>query len=103
MYKEREFISSRRIKGAEVIVQGMIDCYFQEDDGLVLIDYKNTHADGEADEEETVRRYEGQMRIYAEALEEAGGKAVKEAYLYLFGLKKFIPVKIADQTKIFFK
>lgn len=103
MYKEREFISGRRIKGAEVIVQGMIDCYFQEDDGLVLIDYKNTHADGEADEEETVRRYEGQMRIYAEALEEAGGKAVKEAYLYLFGLKKFIPVKIADQTKIFFK
>ena len=43
------------------------------------------------------------MRIYAEALEEAGGKAVKEAYLYLFGLKKFIPVKIADQTKIFFQ
>ena len=39
----------------------------------------------------------------AEALEEAGGKAVKEAYLYLFGLKKFIPVKIADQTKIFLK
>ncbi len=74
MYKEREFISSRRIKGAEVIVQGMIDCYFQEDDGLVLIDYKNTHADGEADEEETVRRYEGQMRIYAELLRRPAAK-----------------------------
>ncbi len=96
IYKEREFISSRRIRGVEVIVQGIIDCYFQEDDGLVLIDYKNSYAGGEKDEEKIVRRYEGQIKVYAEALEEATGRGVKEAYLYLFGLKKFIPVKITD-------
>ena len=27
------------------IVQGIIDCYFEEEDGIVLIDYKNSYVE----------------------------------------------------------
>ena len=93
LYKEREFILRRNVKGADTIVQGIIDCYFEEEDGIVLIDYKNSYAGNEERERELVRMYEGQIDIYREALEIASGKPVKEAYLYLFGSKKFIAAK----------
>ena len=93
LYKEREFILRRNIKGADTIVQGIIDCYFEEEDGIVLIDYKNSYAGNEERERELVQMYEGQIDIYRETLEIASGKPVKEAYLYLFGSKKFVAVK----------
>ena len=90
LYKEREFIMSKDMGGEETVVQGIIDCYFEEEDGFVLIDYKNSYI-GESQTEDVIReRYEGQIQLYKEALEGAGGKPVKEAYLYLFHLKKFI-------------
>lgn len=91
--KEREFISLRDVKGADVIVQGIIDCYFEDEDGIVLIDYKNSHmrAGGEA---ELAERYSGQMRMYSEALEEALDKKVRKAYIYSFEGRSFIPVDV---------
>ena len=99
LYKEREFILRRNVKGADTIVQGIIDCYFEEEDGIVLIDYKNSCAGSEDRERELVRMYEGQIDIYREALESACGKPVKEAYLYLFGSKKFVEVDIQQKSK----
>ena len=93
LHKEREFIMQKEISGESVIVQGIIDCCFEEDDGMVLIDYKNSYAGSEADVKTIKDRYEGQISIYAEALEAAAGKPVKESYLYLFNLKKFILMK----------
>ena len=94
LHKESEFISLREIGDSEVIVQGIIDCYFEEADGIVLIDYKNSRVAGERGEKDIAARYEGQIRMYGEALEEALGKKVKEAYLYLFEMRKFIPMDI---------
>ncbi len=94
LYKEREFILEKNIGGADVIVQGIIDCYFEEEDGIILIDYKNSHIKDENDSIDIIDRYAGQMKIYREALEKASDKKVKESYLYLFEIKKFIPVKI---------
>lgn len=94
LYKEREFIMEQSVRGEAVIVQGIIDCYFKEEDYLVLIDYKNSRICGEADEEAAFKRYSGQIDIYAEALEDSCGLKVKESYLYLFDSGKFLPVKI---------
>ncbi|MBR2620064.1 MAG: PD-(D/E)XK nuclease family protein, partial [Firmicutes bacterium] len=91
--KEREFILQKEISGAKAIVQGIIDCYFEEDDGLVLVDYKNSFMGDRVSEDTIVDRYKGQIELYKEALEAAEGKPVKEAYLYLFELKKFVAVK----------
>ena len=90
LQKEREFILQKDVNGAATIVQGVIDCFFEEEDGLVLIDYKNSYVDSEEAEEEIRQRYAGQLELYKEALEASYGKTVKETYLYLFYLKKFI-------------
>ena len=92
--REREFILSMDIDGTSTIVQGIIDCYFEEEDGIVLIDYKNSYIGIGQGEGDIVERYRNQIRIYREALESAVHKPVKEAYLYLFTLKRFVSVKI---------
>lgn len=91
--KEREFIMEKKLDGGTTIVQGVIDCYFEDDDGLVLIDYKNSFVGGKITEEDIIERYRGQIDLYKEALEKAEVKPVQGAYLYMFELKKFIEIE----------
>lgn len=72
-----------------VLVQGIIDLYFEEDDGLVLLDYKT---DSVKDAKQLLDRYQIQMDLYAHALYAATGKTVKETYIYSFGLEEIIRV-----------
>ena len=93
--REKEFLLQKEIEGMPTIVQGVIDCYFEDEQGLVLIDYKNSWARDEAAEQVLIERYEGQIRLYAEALEAVLGRPVSEAWLYLFKSRRFIRVEIA--------
>ena len=70
-------------RGETLLLQGVIDCYFEEPDGIVLLDYKTDYAPvGQA---EAIReRYRLQITYYARALEMLTGKKVKEKYIYLF-------------------
>lgn len=90
--KEREFLLQTELDGVETLVQGIIDCFFEEEDGLVLIDYKNSHLGAGISEEDIAERYVTQLALYKEALEAAKEKPVKEAYLYLFELQRFVKV-----------
>lgn len=83
-------IDARRLKedfpeGETVLIQGIIDVYFREEDGLVLLDYKT---DSVSSMEELWNRYETQMDYYQEALEKLTGRKVKERILYSFHLEK---------------
>ncbi len=91
--KEREFILLKNLDGADTIVQGIIDCYFEEEDGLVLVDYKNSFVSGNIDESVIADRYRRQIELYKEAIETAEERRVKEAYLYLFELRKFVEIR----------
>ena len=65
------------------ILHGFIDLLFEEDDGLVIVDYK-TDAVPAAETPEAVLRYRLQGGAYAHALQEITGKHVKEVvFLYL--------------------
>lgn len=92
LHREKEFLLRRERQGVPVIVQGIIDCWFTEEDGLVLIDYKNSRLNEEADEETVTGRYREQILLYREALEKAEERPVKETWLYLFRAKRFVPV-----------
>ena len=72
-----------------ILVQGIIDVFFKEDDGIVLLDYKTDRVDSE---EELVLRYEKQMLLYKSAIEKAYNIPVKEMLLYSFALSKTIGV-----------
>ena len=73
-----------------VLVQGIIDVYFEEQDGLVLLDYKT---DKVLCEQELVNRYHAQLNYYAEALSRLTGKKVKQKLIYSFALQSEIEVK----------
>jgi ATP-dependent exoDNAse (exonuclease V) beta subunit len=86
--KETPFTIKTEYEGRSVMVQGTIDCFFAEDDGLVLVDYKTNYVN-EAEKQEAYERlrrtYMPQLALYRQALEKCTGRAVKEALLYLFG------------------
>lgn len=68
-------------------LQGIIDCFFEEDDGIVLLDYKTDYVEN-GKEKEILDKYKVQIDLYTETLERVIGKKVKERYLYLFGIDK---------------
>lgn len=73
----------------QVLIQGIIDAFFEEGDDLVLMDYKT---DAVKTGEELVKRYHTQMEYYTEALECIVGKKVKERIIYSFALGEEIPM-----------
>ena len=84
LHKERSFNLMTSFKGEDVVVQGIIDCFFEENGEIVLIDYKTNWVNidrMEAEKERLRRTYEKQIEIYSEALEVSTGSKVKEKYL----------------------
>ncbi|QAT49779.1 helicase-exonuclease AddAB subunit AddA [Caproiciproducens sp. NJN-50] len=93
---EREFRFSVEIPAGEirpgltggpaeeaVILQGAVDCVFEEPDGLVIVDYKT---DRTRDPSELWMRYREQLEWYRRALEICTEKEVKQCLLYSFAL-----------------
>ncbi len=70
-----------------ILIQGIIDVFFEEDGEIVLMDYKT---DKVSKEEELVGRYEAQLKLYADAIAKARGQKVKEIIIYSFCLDKTI-------------
>ena len=77
----------------KIRLQGIIDCFFEEEDGIVLLDYKTDYVEEEK-VDEIIERYRAQLKYYKDALEKITEKRVKESYLYLFGIDKEVEVKI---------
>lgn len=104
LYKEQPFVlglpaSSLKSTFPEketVLIQGIIDVFFEEEDGYVVLDYKT---DAVEKAEDLIDRYQVQLRYYAQALEQlsgyrgtGGGKPVKEQIIYSFKLGEEIPL-----------
>ncbi len=93
LFKEQPFVlgvpagevyAEEEAGGDEVIlVQGIIDVYFEEADGLVLLDYKTDKVRRAAD---LVEKYHAQLEYYAKALHRLLEKPVKEKWIYSFTL-----------------
>ncbi|MCI9582885.1 MAG: helicase-exonuclease AddAB subunit AddA [Clostridium sp.] len=66
-----------------VLIQGIIDAFFEEDGELVVIDYKTDYA---RNEEILKNRYEAQIRYYERALCQISGKRVRERCIYSYRL-----------------
>ena len=73
----------------DILVQGVIDVYFEEGDELVILDYKT---DRVSDGVELIKRYKVQLEYYGQALERLTHKKVKEKLIYSFALHEVIRV-----------
>lgn len=72
-----------------VLVQGIVDAYFEEDGELVVVDYKTDYVRSASQLKE---RYHGQLEYYAQALSQLTDKKVKQKVIYSFALKMEIEV-----------
>ncbi|MBQ9106510.1 MAG: UvrD-helicase domain-containing protein [Clostridia bacterium] len=75
--------------GERIVVQGIADCVFLEEDGAVLLDYKT---DRVSDLSVLCERYSSQLEIYAEALSKTLGVPVKEKILYSLTLSQQVSI-----------
>jgi hypothetical protein len=64
-----------RLKDSDGMIKGIIDLMFEEDDGVIIVDYKS---DRFITEEQLRSRYAKQLEIYKAAIELTTGKKVKE-------------------------
>ncbi|MCL1835126.1 MAG: helicase-exonuclease AddAB subunit AddA [Oscillospiraceae bacterium] len=75
----------------EIMVQGIVDCFFEEEGELVVLDFKTDRVSAETLEAKT-EQYTPQLDIYAQALTRITGKKVRERVIYFFGMDKEIYV-----------
>lgn len=85
----REWSFNYRMDAEGTLLQGVMDCVFEEDGAWVLVDYKTDHI---VHEDAFVQRYTMQLNWYARALEDITGKPVKEMWLYALGRGQAYPV-----------
>ncbi len=99
MYRERQFITGfpaekikPEYKGCTdiIMVQGIIDCCFEEDGQFVIVDYKTDHVEEENAEDILMGRYAEQLRLYSDALEQISNVKVKECIIYSVSVSREI-------------
>lgn len=74
-----------------ILIHGVIDGYFIEEDGIVLFDFKTDYfAEKDKVEQLAKTRYYGQLQLYAQALSESYEMPVKEKYLVLLNHQQII-------------
>lgn len=87
IYLNNEDVQNNRAIYEEesLMLRGIIDLYFEEDDELIIVDYKTDYID-EDNKQDVIDRYRKQLDLYAESLTKLTGKKIKEKYLYLFNI-----------------
>jgi ATP-dependent helicase/nuclease subunit A len=83
----------------QVFVQGVIDCIFEDESGLVLLDYKsdgiNDRFKGGFEQARPTleKRYKLQIDLYTKAIEKIWKRKVDERYLFFFDGANFLKLE----------
>lgn len=88
LYREKPFV----MQYEDVLVQGIIDVFWLEEESIVLLDYKT---DRVREAQELVMRYQKQLELYADALSRVFSKEgkkidAKERLIYSFRLQEVV-------------
>lgn len=88
-----ELDSFENVPFCDVLVQGVIDLFFENDDGTyTLVDFKTDRVFGDDAESVLVERHKEQLMYYKRAVEEMTEKEVSNTYIYSFSLMKEIEI-----------
>ena len=95
--RENQFIMGLSAKEAgmgssdeTILIQGVIDAYIENENGIILVDYKTYNV---GNENILINRYKSQLMLYKKSLEMSTGKTVQAVYIYSFALGKEIGLK----------
>ncbi|HSQ87548.1 helicase-exonuclease AddAB subunit AddA [Romboutsia sp.] len=83
--------STDKYDDESLMLRGIIDAYFEEEEKIVIVDYKTDFVN-EENKDEVVNRYRKQLDLYENVIEQLTGKEVKEKYVYLFGIDEEISI-----------
>ncbi|WP_264803977.1 helicase-exonuclease AddAB subunit AddA [Cytobacillus sp. NCCP-133] len=89
-FPAREIYSDWQGEDEPVLIQGIVDCLFEDEKGLVLLDYKTDGITGRfkggfAEAKPVLEnRYKVQIDMYTRALEQILKRKVNERYLFFF-------------------
>lgn len=72
-----------------VMLRGIVDAYFEEENQIVLVDYKTDFVN-EENINQIIEKYKKQLDLYADIIETLTGKSVKEKCIYLFGVDEAV-------------
>jgi len=90
----REVFVSAPVEG--ILVEGFIDLLFEEDNGLVIVDYKTDSLNTEEEIRQSMASYRRQGGAYALALQKSSGKSVKEAVFVFLQPEKEVVIEDLD-------
>ena len=94
VYKEKPFYINILQEGENVLIQGIIDLYYiNENNELTLVDYKTDYVEN-GNEQELINKYFSQLSMYRQALENALDREVNNVYIYSVYLEKVIKLEM---------
>ena len=79
------------VPGEQVMLQGVVDCFAVEPDGLTILDFKTDRV-SDAGLEDRAARYAPQIQSYGHALSRIWGLPVKRLILYFFAAGQAVDV-----------
>ena len=83
--KINDLLEYKNVNDEKILIQGIIDLFFIENDDVILIDYKT-----DKNISNLTEKYYLQMKLYELAIEDLIGKKVKEKYIYSTTNSQFI-------------
>ena len=83
---------SRATGGDAILLQGVVDCCFERDGALTVVDFKTDHVHTEEDIRRRAEYYRPQMETYSRALERVLEKPVVRRALYFLYQGKTVEV-----------
>ncbi len=100
LFREQQFVAGLPMKDVYpdnqseeiIIIQGIIDAYFIEDNKIVIVDYKTDRVSSKDGTQVLIDRYESQLNYYGKILGQITGMDIKEKIIYSFALDKSIIV-----------
>ncbi|GAA0078444.1 helicase-exonuclease AddAB subunit AddA [Clostridium sp. CTA-5] len=82
---------SKEYNNEKIRLQGIIDCFFEENNELILLDYKTDYIE-KNNEFDLIEKYKKQLIYYSNSIFKMTGRKVKQSYLYSFFLDKEIEI-----------
>ena len=85
--------------GEQLLLQGVVDCFLEEDGEITVIDYKTDRLKSRAAARERAKVYAGQLSAYAYALTRICQKPVKECLLHFLSVGETVAVPLEKTEK----
>jgi ATP-dependent helicase/nuclease subunit A len=89
--------SSEALMQEPILIQGVIDCLFEDERGVVLLDYK-TDRISRQQWAEAAERHRFQLELYAEAIESVLGRKVDECHVFFFDGGQSVELKQTNKA-----